>query len=122
MIKRWTVLGLIGSFIFIIVTTAWDYCPPKQGHHAIFSTSAINGNQLKAAHPPCTSLKDAYEVLSSAFNVPSSVVKNILPPPSVTVSHSFSIKKLFNLYDRPPPLAPPSSAVPLFQLYCNFRI
>jgi len=122
MIKRWTVLGLIGSFIFIIVTTAWDYCPPKQGHHAIFSTSAINGNQLKAAHPPCTLLKDAYEVLSRAFNVTRMVTKNISPSPSVIVRPSFSIKNLSNLYDRPPPLAPPSSSVPLFQLYCNLRI
>ncbi len=122
MFKWWTVISVISCFFFILVTTAWDYCPAKPGHHSTFLTSVKNGNQFKSAHPPCTSLKDAYEVLSRAFNVTPSVVKNILPPPSVTVGPSFLIKYLSNLYDRPPPLALPPPSIPLFQLHCNLRI
>jgi len=122
MVRQWTILSLIGSFLFTLMTTAWDYCPPKPGHHFTTQISSIYDNQFKAAHPPCTSLKDAYEVLSHVFNITPSVVKNILPPSSVTVSHSSSIKILSNLYDRPPPLAPPPPAVPLFLLHCNLRI
>lgn len=120
--KKLTAIAVISIFVFMLFTTAWDYCPPKPGHHATFLTSFINGIQFKAAHPPCTSLKDVYEVLSRAFNVTPSIVKNILPPPSVTVGPVFSIKILSNLYDRPPPLVSPPLAVPLFQLYCNLRI
>jgi len=122
MVRQWTIFSLIGSFLFTLMTTAWDYCPPKPGHHFATQISSIYDNQFKAAHPPCTSLKDAYEVLSRAFNVTSSVVKNILPPPSATVGPSLSIKNLSNFYDRPPPLSSPPSAIPLFLLYCNFRI
>jgi len=120
--RQWTILSLIGSFLFILMTTAWDYCPPKPGHHLAVQISSIYDNQYKAAHPPCTSLKDAYEVLSHVFNITPSVVKNILPPPLWTVGPSFPIKNLSNLYDRPPPLVFSSSAVPLFQLYRNLRI
>jgi len=122
MVKQWTVISVIGIFFFILVTTAWDYCHPKSGHHLTTQISSIYDNQFKAAHPPCTSLKDVYEVLSRVFNVIPSAVKNILPPPPVTVDPSFLIKNLSNLYDRPPPLALLPSVVSLFQLYCNLRI
>lgn len=122
MLKKLITLIISSAFIFILVMTAWDYWPSKSGHHTAFSTSVIKGNQFKAAEPQCHSLHDAYEVLSRALNVAPSVAKNILPPPPVVVRPSFSIRILSNLYDRPPPLASPPSAVPLFQLYCNLRI
>jgi hypothetical protein len=122
MSKKWIAIPLIGIFIFILLTTAWDHWgPPKSATHFIVQAPS-HSHHIMPAPPHCFSLHDVYDASAHSFNIVPSVNKNVLSRSSIVTGSLFTTRNLSNFYDRPPPLAPPVLAVPLFQLYHNLRI
>ncbi len=120
---RKVIAAIVSSaFIFILVMTAWDYCPPKPGHKNIPSVAQAQGIYFKNPHHPCTSLKDSYE-FSTAVSEPAPKYLKSISVLAAIVSSSPVIHIGFILNNHSPPLvAFSSSETPLYELHCNLRI
>jgi len=122
MFKKLIATIVSSAFIFILVMTAWDYCPPKPDHKNISSVSSTQGIYFKNPHHPCTSLKDSYEFSTTISELASPYVKSISTIASI-VSLFPSIYTGSILNNHSPPLIVLSfSKIPLYQLNCNLRI
>ena len=122
MFKKLIATTVSSAFIFILIMTAWDYCPPKPGHKNIPSVAQAQGIYFKNPHHPCTSLKDSYEFSKAVSERTPQYLKSISILASIV--SSFPVIRIgFILNNHSPPLlAFSSSKVPLYQLHCNFRI
>ena len=122
MLKKIIAAIVSSAFIFILMMTAWDYCPPKPGHKNISSVSSTKGVYFKNPHHPCTSLKDSYEFLTAVSELAPKYLKSIFILASIVSLYPFiHIGFILNTHS-PPLLAFPSSKVPVYQLNCNLRI
>lgn len=122
MFKKLIAAIVSSAFVFILVMTAWDYCPPKPGHNNISSISQAKGIYFKNHHHPCTSLKDCYEFSKVISELTPKYVKSI----SILASLVSSFPSIYTgsiLNNHSPPLIVLSSSkVPLYYLNCNLRI
>ena len=122
MLKKLIAAIVSSAFIFILVMTAWDYCPPKPGHKNISAVSSTKGVYFKNPHHPCTSLKDSYEFSTAVSELaPQYLKSNSIPASIVSSFPVIHIGFILNNHS-PPLLAFSSSKVPLYQLNCNLRI
>ena len=110
-------------FVFILMMTAWDYCPPKPGHHnQISSISSVLSVHVKNAHPPCASLKDIYDILSTTIGNLKAQTTKLFTDLSSIVHLSFLRDHLCKNDLSPPLETSPPQSIPLFQINCNLRI
>ena len=110
------------AFIFILVMTAWDYCPPKPGHKDISSVLNTQGIHFKNPHRPCTSLKDSYDVSRAIFEPAPKQIKTFFALASIVSPFSATYTDFVFNSHAPPRIVLASFQVPLYQLNCSLRI
>lgn len=111
-----------GFFVFVLLTSAWDYCHPDPDTLLFKGRVSLTDHQIKKEHRPCASLKDAYNVSSPAriFAV-GRTSDSVHVSPSLFGTTFFKEGVTINGLSPPLENSPPLS-VPLFQLHSNLRI
>ena len=113
---------VVGFFVFVLLTSAWDYCHPDPDTLLFKGQVSLADRQIKKEHHPCASLRDAYVVASQAvinvvFTKHVSLALSNGRINSVLKDNSFGLSGLSPPLENSPPLS-----VPLFQLHSNLRI
>lgn len=114
--------GIVGFFVFILITTAWDYCRPDPDKLLFKDRAAFGENQIKKEHHPCVSLKDAYDVFA-AFKVSSGNVQHDLRDLTSDFSAGSFEGNTSDFHGLSPPFENlPLQNLPIFLLYRNLRL
>ena len=109
-------------FIFVLITTAWDYCRPDPDTLLFKENSVSHGQQIKKPHHPCASLKDAYDVFAASKISHRNIQQDFRDMTSDFPEGSFAGNSSDFHGLSPPSENSPPHDLPIFLLYRNLRL
>jgi len=122
MLQKITAGSAVFIFIFVLITTAWDYCRPDPDTLLLKENSVAHGQQIKKPHHPCASLKDAYDVFAASKVNRGNIHHDFRDMTSDFSAGSFA-GNTSDFHGLSPPFenSPPHDP-PIFLLYRNLRL
>ncbi len=120
MIQRVISVAIGFLFVFILMTSTWDYCRPNPHDLSPIKVLAGYANHFKKPHHPCASLKEPYDVFPT-FRIFSSDRKTnisigLLDDPSSIQNQNSQPGRFHYLLEHSPP------GISIFKLVSILRI